>query len=51
MAQPKGKAKGNKVRYGTKITVEITGKIPKEKLRDLLESLGSTLIVKLENGP
>lgn len=53
MAQAKGKGKsGNtNVKYGAKITIEIIGKIPKENLRDLLESLGSTLNAKLENGP
>ncbi len=47
MPQPKGKV----TQYGAKITIEITGKIPKKDLRDLLESLGSTLQAKLENGP
>jgi len=48
MAQAKGK---ENIKYGAKITIEITGKIRNKDLEDLLTSLGGTLKADLENGP
>jgi hypothetical protein len=52
MPQAKGQGKGKEnIKYGAKITIEITGKIRNKDLEDLLTSLGGTLKADLENGP
>ena len=52
MAPAKGQGKGKEnIKYGAKITIEITGKIRNKDLEDLLTSLGGTLKADLENGP
>ncbi len=48
MAQAKAK---ENLKYGAKITIEITGKIRNKDLHDLMVSLGDTLKARLENGP
>jgi len=44
-------AQSKKIRYGAKITIEITGKVPQQKLAELIKGITAAMEAKLENGP